>query len=189
MPGPTSCNAISATAALVAGARFAAVLAALAAISPAAGAAIVKCATDDGGLMYQDAPCPPGRELRNFDTDPPTLSVIPGTPAPAAARASPPPDRPAASPDKPAKRTSAVRGDRSSGALNEDAAARKFIRTGMTDAEVRAKLGPPDITAGSSRNHSPRWSYLPTEGDPDTITTITFSGNTVSDVSRKVVKR
>ena len=58
----------------------------------------------------------------------------------------------------------------------------------MTAAEVRARIGRPDITAGANRTHTPRWSYLPTTDDPDTITLITFNGDVVSDVSRKTVK-
>jgi hypothetical protein len=59
----------------------------------------------------------------------------------------------------------------------------------MTEAEVMAKIGRPDATAGGSKLHQARWSYLPADGDPDTVTTITFAGGAVSDVSRKVVKR
>jgi len=59
----------------------------------------------------------------------------------------------------------------------------------MSEAEVLARLGRPDATAGGNKQHQARWSYLPTDGDPDTVTTITFSGGMVSDVSRKVVRR
>ena len=60
----------------------------------------------------------------------------------------------------------------------------------MTEMTVpdRFKLVP-DATAGGSKLHQARWSYLPADGDPDTVTTITFAGGAVSDVSRKVVKR
>jgi hypothetical protein len=79
--------------------------------------------------------------------------------------------------------------DHANGRVDGDVAARKFIRPGMSDVEVRAKLGQPDITSGSSKSRNARWSYLPAAGDPDTITTITFNGNVVSDISRKLVKR
>src|SRR5436190_24296894 len=52
-------------------------------VADAAGAPVVKCRADDGGLSYQDSACKTGIELRNFDTDPPTLSVVPGLPIPA----------------------------------------------------------------------------------------------------------
>jgi hypothetical protein len=73
--------------------------------------------------------------------------------------------------------------------VNGDASERKFIRAGMTEAEVMARIGRPDMTAGGSKSRQSRWSYLPNPGDPDTITTLTFNGDTVSDVTRKLVKR
>ncbi len=75
-----------------------------------AGANVYKCQGGAGsGVVYQDEPCPPGRELRNFDADPPDLSVINGgfARAPAAAEKPRPaplssarrrPARPAAAP-------------------------------------------------------------------------------------------
>ena len=40
-------------------------------------ASVFKCAAEKGEVVYQDVPCGAGRELRNFDTDPPALTVIP----------------------------------------------------------------------------------------------------------------
>ena len=40
-------------------------------------AAIYKCVGESSQPVYQDSPCPPGKELRNFDTDPADVSVIP----------------------------------------------------------------------------------------------------------------
>ena len=48
-------------------------------------ATIYKCRLDDGGVFYQDAPCAPGRELRDFDKDPATVSVVPFEQPPASA--------------------------------------------------------------------------------------------------------
>jgi len=59
---------------------------------------------------------------------------------------------------------------------------------GMTESEVLSKIGRPDMTAGGSRAHHSRWSYLPHPDDAETITTITFNGDRVSDVTRKLVK-
>ena len=57
-----------------------------AALAPVAGGVaangVYKCSGSAGSVVYQDAPCSAGTELRNFATDPPSLSVIPGTPAP-----------------------------------------------------------------------------------------------------------
>lgn len=163
-------------------AGVATVLIALLVAAPATNASVYKCAGQNGTVVYQEAPCPEGKELRNFDTDPPTLSVIPGVSVPAPPHVKPPPD-------KPAKRTALDRDDKNRGKVDGDATARKFIHVGMREAEVLARIGRPDMTAGGNRNHRTRWSYLPHAGDLDTITTITFNGDTVSDVSRKVVKR
>jgi hypothetical protein len=167
-------------------AAFAAAAGMLGGLAPSAHAGVFKCQAEGGGLIYQEDPCPPGKELRNFETDPPTLSVIPGTTAPAPAR---PADKPIVNSPRSAQRTSPGADDRSNGRVNGDPSARRFIRPGMTDAEVRARIGQPDITAGGNRSRNARWSYLPAAGDPDTLTTITFSGNTVSDVSRKVLRK
>ena len=82
-----------------------------------------------------------------------------------------------------------IQGDTTVGKVSGDAAARKFIHAGMTEGEVLVRIGRPDATAGGSRSRQPRWSYLPAAGDPDTVTTITFSGGAVREVTRKVVKR
>ena len=144
-------------------------------------ATVYKCAGDFGEIIYQESPCPKGRELRNFDTDPPEITVLPAYTAPVPPRAAPP--------ERPARDTRSMQGDAAPGKLTGDAASRKFIRQGMTEAEVLAKIGRPDATAGGNKQHQGRWSYLPADGDPDTVTTITFAGGTVSDVSRKIVKR
>jgi len=158
------------------------ILTALLAGTPAAHANIYKCSGDGGTVVYQEAPCPPGKELRNFDLDPPTLSVIPGGNAP-------PPARGAAAADKAAKDSRSIHGDRTIGKVVGDAKARRFIHRGMTEAEVLSHIGRPDVTAGGSRKRQARWSYLPAADDPDTVTTITFSGGTVSEVTRRVVKQ
>ena len=129
--------------------------------------------------IYQDTPCPPGKELRNFDTDPAEVSVIPhqefveGTPSvvPRAGKAPPAP--------KSERKKEAV--------IGGDTAQRKFIVQGMSEAEVVAKIGNPDITGGGKGRKASRWSYLPAAGDPQTITTIVFDSGRVTGVERKVV--
>ena len=44
-----------------------------------AAAQIYKCADDRRQAVYQDAPCPPGRELANLSTQPSPVSVMPMT--------------------------------------------------------------------------------------------------------------
>ena len=151
-------------------------LAALAA-APLVHAGVYKCQGADGVVVYQEAPCPLGRELRNFDADPPDLSVIHG----GVARGAPAPET--------RKDPRTIQGDVTIGKAVGDATARKFIHAGMSEAEVLAKIGRPDATSGGSSTRQTRWSYLPAPDDPDTVTTITFAGGSVSEVTRKVVKR
>lgn len=140
-------------------------------------ASVFKCAGDKGAVVYQDAPCAAGHELRNFDTDPPALTVIPATPAAAA---------PAGARSGPERADKSVR-DSARQADDRRAGERKFIRNGMSDAEVLQRLGRPDVTSGSSKSGR-RWAYLPRPGDPDTMTTLTLQGGSVVAVDRKVVR-
>ena len=145
-------------------------------------AAMYKCAEEGNQPIYQDFPCPPGKELRNFDTDPAEVSVIPHEvftdPAkPLAPKAG---SAPAARTDRTdRKKDVAVRGD---------SAQRRFIVAGMSEAEVVARIGTPDMTSGDKGRKSRRWSYLPTPGDPQTITTLVFDSGRVADVQRKIVR-
>src|SRR6185369_15052760 len=41
--------------------------------SPVAGSDVYKCAGEGGVPVYQEAPCGPAKELRNFQTDPPEI--------------------------------------------------------------------------------------------------------------------
>ena len=156
--------------------------AALAGHAGRAVAGVYKCVGADGKQpIYQDSPCPAGRELRNFDTDPAEVSVIPfrevpGTAttltAPRAAKA-PPAERAARKKDVPAV---------------ADIAQRKFIAPGMSEGEVVARIGPPDMTSGGKGRKMSRWSYLPAVGDPQTITNVVFDYGIVIEVERKVMK-
>jgi len=139
-------------------------------------AAVYKCANEKGGVVYQDSPCPPGRELRNLDADPATLSVVPGTPVPAAKSAS----APAAKPARVRTGTVKIKGG--------NPAERKFIQAGMSEAEVILKIGRPDVEAKGRGKQGHRWSYMPTAGDADTLTTLTLAGGKVMYVERKVVR-
>ncbi|MGH8715039.1 MAG: DUF4124 domain-containing protein [Casimicrobiaceae bacterium] len=155
------------------------VLSLLSAAGAPAGAAVFKCAGDGGRIVYQDVPCGPSRELRDFATDPPPLSVIPGTPTVAA-------PRPPASRAERAARSS--RDDAARQANDAKAAERKFVRSGMSEAEIVHRIGRPDVTSGGGRKAGRRWAYLPAPGDPNTMTTVTLQGGSVVDVERKVIR-
>jgi hypothetical protein len=143
-----------------------------------AAASVFKCAGEKGEVVYQDMPCGTGRELRNFDTDPPPLTVLPSTPA----AASTAPARTSERAEKTGR--DAARRD----ADDRRAGERKFIRSGMSEAEVLQRLGRPDVTTGGSQRAGRRWAYLPRPGDPDTMTTLTLQGGSVTDVDRKLVR-
>jgi len=164
-------------------ATFAAAAAAATVVATgSAAAAVYKCVDVDGKQpIYQDSPCPAGRELRNFDTDPAEVSVIPFRAVPDVP--------PAQVPPKSAKAPAAARSDKKNGvAPTVDIAQRKFIVAGMSEGEVVARIGAPDITRGGKGSKSSRWSYLPAPGDPQTITSLVFDYGIVTQVERKTVK-
>ena len=123
-------------------------------------AGLYKCARDDGTVMYQEDPCPAGRELRDFERDPATVSVVPFS----------------------ASRTSAKG---AGSAINP--AERKFLIPGIGEGEVVARVGRPDMSTGAGRK-TVRWTYLPAPEDPQTITTLTFELGRLIQVERKVVR-
>jgi hypothetical protein len=151
-----------------------------------AGATLVKCRNDSGAPVYQDAPCKPGMELRNFDTDPATVSVVPF--APAAVPSTPPQaTRPPAVQTTRRQTTARMGSEKTS----ERASERRFIRTGMSESEVLRRIGKPEVDTSTGRNKrkdGKRWSYLPAPGDPETITTVTIVGGQVAEVERKIVR-
>ena len=156
--------------------------AAWAIVSPVADADVYKCAGEGGIPVYQEMPCGPAKELRNFQLDPPEITILPaprvGTPASGIKEA---PARNAKS-DKNAKPAPA-------GPPAGHAAERMHVRLGMSEGEVLARLGHPDTQVGARNANSPRWTYLPAPGDPETVTTLTFAKGIVVDIERKVVKQ
>jgi hypothetical protein len=147
----------------------------------AAHADVFKCAGEGGRPIYQESPCPTGKELRNFQTDPPEITVLPGSklevPAPSAPGTK---GAKEAKGDKASTKTAKVRGDPGE---------RKFLRNGMSEAQVLARLGPPDATTGSKSTKQQRWSWFPADGDPETVTTVTLASGVVTNVERTVVKK
>lgn len=157
----------------------------LAAIFPSqiALADVYKCTGEGGIPVYQEMPCGQGAELRNFQTDPPPLTILPaqgGLNIP-----------PGALKDAPRKNANAGQDAKSAkiGARAAGAAERKHIQIGMSEADVLARLGHPDMTAGGKNGAGARWTYLPAPADPETTTTLTFAKGTVTTVDRKVVKK
>ena len=146
--------------------------------APHAVAQTYKCAGNGRTPVYQDAPCPEGRELRNFATDPANVSVLPIRPAPGTATRIASPPR-----EKPVKATKADKKAMNPG----DPAERRHVQLGMHEGEVLARLGTPDLRSGGGGRKLARWTYMPVPGDPQTLTTVVFEYGKVIEVERKVV--
>lgn len=149
----------------------------LVAVPGSAVAGLYKCELDNG-IMYQQTPCPPGRELRDFDRNPATVSVVPFTIAPGNETRR---EAPTTTSRKPAKAKPGKGADSAS-----KAAERKFLIPGIYEGEVLTRVGTPDLKSGSGRKTT-RWTYLPAPNDPSTITTLTFKEGRLIEVERKVV--
>lgn len=148
------------------------------AAAPAMGQ-VYKCEGHRGVPIYQDAPCPEGRELRNFASDPATVSVLPLPPpqgSVARLAAEPPPPKPRAT--KARERPVAV----------GNAVERRYLHPGMHEGEVLARAGKPDMKSGGGGRKLARWTYMPAPGDPQTLTTVVFEYGKVVEVERKIVR-
>ena len=142
-------------------------------------AQVYKCADPSRVPVYQDAPCAPGQELRNFAADPATLSVLPlRPPAGSSTRLTAP-----ASPPK--ARASSERKEKIRGG---DPGERRHLHPGMHEGEVLARAGPPDMKSGGGSRKLARWTYMPIPGDPQTLTTVVLEYGKVVEVERKVVR-
>ncbi len=148
----------------------------------ATAASMYKCAGAGSTPIYQDSPCPPGRELRNFDTHPADVSVIPLRPIPGTTT------RVAVVPPAKTKRDSTFPKNKGKGKVKGgDPAERRHIGIGMSDGEVVTRIGEPDMTSGKGRKLV-RWTYMPVAGDAHTITTLVLDFGKVVEVERKVVR-
>lgn len=149
-------------------------------LAAVADAGLYKCARDDGSVMYQEDPCPAGKELRNFERDPAAVSVIPFGTAPG-------PDSRQVAPAATASRTASERKTRKGGERTGNATERKFLVPGIGEGEVVARIGRPDMSTAGGRK-TVRWTYLPAPEDPSTITTLTFELGRLVEVERKVIR-
>lgn len=140
-------------------------------------AQVYKCMDARQQPVYQDKPCAAGAELRNFDTDPPNVSIIPMRPIPGTTtRVVAPPKVKSSGSAKPGK----VRAG--------DPSERRYIHPGMHEGEVLARIGPADMISGGKGRKVSRWTYMPVPGDPQTLTTVVFDTGKVVEVERKVMK-
>jgi hypothetical protein len=146
-------------------------------------AQVYKCAGEGGIPIYQETPCSAGKELRNFQTDPPEITILPARRAPG----TPPADVIREAPPKNAKADKDAKVSKAGNTAS--ATERSHLRVGMSEAEVLARVGNPDVTVGSKGTTSPRWSYMPAPGDPETTTMLQFNKGVVVDIERRVVKK
>lgn len=142
-------------------------------------AGVYKCSRDDGTVMYQEDPCPAGRELRDFERDPATVSVVPFRVAPETRLVAPRAPTPRAAAERKSSRKSVER--------TGNPAERKFLVPGIGEGEVVARVGRPDMSTGGGRKIV-RWTYLPVPEDPGTITTLTFELGRLVEVERKLIR-
>lgn len=157
--------------------RFMVLVVACGWLPAAAHAQVYKCVEGRQAPVYQDKPCAVGAEVRNFETDPPNVSVIPMRPIPGTTtRAVAPPRVKSSSSTKPEK----VR--------TGDPGERRFIHPGMHEGEVLARIGPADMISGGKGRKMSRWTYMPVVGDLQTLTTVVFDSGKVVEVERKVMK-
>jgi hypothetical protein len=154
------------------------VLAIACTLAPAAQAGLYKCARNDGSVMYQEDPCPAGTELRDFERDPATVSVVPFRIAPSTETRSLPSEKP--------PKVASERKSRRDGERRGNPAERKFLVPGIGEGEVVARIGRPDMSTGAGRKIM-RWTYLPVPEDPGTITTLTFELGRLVEVERKLI--
>ena len=148
-------------------------------LSPAGLAQVFKCAGANQQPVYQDQPCPDGQALRDFQADPPTLSVIPLRPIPGTT------SRMAVTPSPRVKNAPTAKGK---AARIGDPAERRYIHLGMHEGEVIARIGAPDMKSGGGSRRLARWTYLPAPADAQTLTTVVFDYGTVVEVERKIMK-
>ena len=69
------------------------------------------------------------------------------------------------------------------------ASERRHLRTGMTEGEILARVGRPDLKgAGQGKKPTARWTYLPATGDPQTVTTIALENGKAIAIDRTVAR-
>ena len=153
-------------------------LAALALAASDSGSAIHKC-VGPTGVAYQDKPCGAQAESRDADLPDATLSVLPSPAGERRVERRPPP------PPKPPR---AERARKAEAPRPGNPAERRYLRVGMSEGEVVARVGPPDLTTGKGRKQS-RWTWLPVPGDADMITVVLFETGRAVEVERTLIKR
>ena len=157
----------------------------LAALPLLAGASVVRCRAADGSISYQDRSCPSDARSEAVDATPNQGFRFATKQQVENAMRLPPDEPPPRARSSKAKVHKVV-----------NAGERRFIRTGMSAAEVRRRIGAPDhienhstsSTNRPSRDARRQWVYLPADDDPQTTTTLTVKTGMVLHVDRKITR-
>ena len=164
----------------------------LAGFATFATAAVVRCVTPDGHVSYQDHSCPNGARGAPVDATPNSLGRFATDAEIAEARRKELEAARIEQAPRPAARAKKAR------ARGANAGERRFILTGMSEAENRRRIGPPDsnVRRRSATTGQPvrdtkspvQWIYRPADDDPQTTTTLTFRGNILVHIDRAVTR-
>ena len=153
-----------------------------------AGASVIKCIGADGSVTYQNTSCPHGAKGEPIDTTPNSGGRFASEREIREAR------RPSQDERQPGVRTTV----KHKAAQIYNADERRFIQVGMSEAEVRRRIGPPNHTvrrasassktSSRTRDSTVQWVYLPAADDAQTTMTLTLKGGAVIHIERKVTR-
>jgi hypothetical protein len=181
-----------------------------------ASAEVYKCTGADGKIEFSDKPCE-GMNSELMELKDNTFEGAKNEPDSAKASKKKPARKATSADGKPAEASGKTSSDKpktpkkkTSSATKKSEATknaneRRFIREGMTAAEVRSRIGASDSQEGGACRERTMvtskkqlktvrdlcekcWIYDPAEGDPQTRTHVCFRNNQVSSVERKVVR-
>lgn len=152
---------------------------------------IYKCRGTGSVPLYQQQPCPPGASLRDLVQDPANVSVIPfhgARPAPGPAAKVPRPGRSAPVASRaPSHRFDKRKAEAEHRTSDAAVVERRHLKDGMSDGEVLARLGTPDLQSGKG-GRKMRWTYMPAPGDAQTVTQVHFVDGRVVSVDRTTLR-
>ncbi|MCL2298242.1 MAG: DUF4124 domain-containing protein [Proteobacteria bacterium] len=179
-------------------------------------AAVYKCTGADGKIEFSDKPCE-GTNSEPMELQYNTFEGVKSEPESAKTSKKKSARKTAATDEKSVDASEKTSSDTSKTSRKKTSSAakttvttknaneRRFIREGMTAAEVRSRIGAPDSQEGGACRERTMvtskkqlktvrdlcekcWIYDPAEGDPQTRTHVCFRNNEVSSVERKVVR-
>lgn len=157
-------------------------------------AAVVRCTDAEGHVTYQDSSC-----ARNARSDPVDATPNRGFRFAEQKEIERLQKERAASRIRDDARPASIRPSTARrskpGRIPFNAGERRFITSGMSITDVRARIGPPDqvvrpsgATRTSAKDAAQNWIYRPAEDDPQTTTILSIRRGTVATVDRRVTR-